>query len=70
MKVITKLYYDYPESYKALASKWDPTGEYHRRFEEYLRNEQFNQINQNDQTNRLDFDRGECFRFIAMGVLN
>lgn len=27
-----------------LRQKWDPTGEYHRRFEEYLRGLQFNAI--------------------------
>jgi hypothetical protein len=44
LKVITKLYKDYPQYYRALADKWDPNGEYNRRFEEYLRNEQFNAI--------------------------
>ncbi|XP_031618426.1 uncharacterized protein LOC116337733 isoform X2 [Contarinia nasturtii] len=48
MRVITKLYYDYPTQYSRLRAKWDPTGEYHRRFEEYLRGLQFNTIN-NDQ---------------------
>lgn len=45
LRVITKLYYDYPAQYARLRSKWDPTGEYHRRFEEYLRGLQFNTIN-------------------------
>lgn len=44
LKVITKLYYDYPRHYNMLRQKWDPTGEYHRRFEEYLRGLQFNAI--------------------------
>lgn len=42
--MITKLYYDYPEQYSRLRAKWDPSGEYHRRFEEYLRGLQFNVI--------------------------
>lgn len=50
LKVITKLYYDYPEHYSRLRAKWDPTGEYHRRFEEYLRGLQFNVIS-NDNGN-------------------
>lgn len=45
LKIITKLYYDYPTQYSRLRAKWDPTGEYHRRFEEYLRGLQFNTIN-------------------------
>ncbi|XP_055323496.1 uncharacterized protein LOC129578650 isoform X3 [Sitodiplosis mosellana] len=45
LRVITKLYYDYPTQYNRLRAKWDPTGEYHRRFEEYLRGLQFNTIN-------------------------
>lgn len=44
LRVITKLYYDYPTQYNRLRGKWDPTGEYHRRFEEYLRGLQFNTI--------------------------
>lgn len=44
LKVITKLYYDYPRQYSLLRMKWDPTGEYHRRFEEYLQELQFNVI--------------------------
>lgn len=71
LKVITKLYKDYPNYYKALADKWDPSGEYNRRFEEYLRNEQFNAIpgsnddnsftgNRNTRNNNsVDFEKGE-----------
>nr|XP_040232668.2 uncharacterized protein LOC120955660 isoform X3 [Anopheles coluzzii] len=44
LKIITRLYYDYPDQYRALRERWDPSGEYHRRFEEYLRGLQFNQI--------------------------
>lgn len=51
LRVITKLYYDYPTQYARLRAKWDPTGEYHRRFEEYLRGLQFNTIN-NDPVSR------------------
>lgn len=52
LRVITKLYYDYPVQYNRLKSKWDPTGEYHRRFEEYLRGLQFNVINSESTTTR------------------
>nr|QYL00061.1 CSP5 [Eupeodes corollae] len=44
LKVITALYFDYPQYYKALREKWDPTGEYNNRFEEYLRDQKFNAI--------------------------
>lgn len=54
LRVITKLYYDYPTQYARLRAKWDPTGEYHRRFEEYLRGLQFNTIN-NDPASRKWF---------------
>ncbi|XP_053673528.1 uncharacterized protein LOC128723788 [Anopheles nili] len=47
LKIITRLYYDYPDQYRALRERWDPSGEYHRRFEEYLRGLQFNQIGGN-----------------------
>lgn len=52
LRVITKLYYDYPVQYNRLKSKWDPTGEYHRRFEEYLRGLQFNVINTESTTRK------------------
>jgi len=48
LKVIRKLYYSYPNHYSALREKWDPSGEYHRRFLQYLQEEQFNQIVDND----------------------
>lgn len=51
LKVITKLYYDYPEQYARLRGRWDVTGEYHRQFEEYLRELQFNAITS---------EHGEC----------
>lgn len=47
LKIITTLYYNYPEQYQALRERWDPSGEYHRRFEEYLQGLQFNQIGSN-----------------------
>lgn len=50
LRVITKLYYDYPEQYSRLRAKWDPSGEYHRRFEEYLRGLQFNVISNENGT--------------------
>ncbi|XP_058060101.1 uncharacterized protein LOC131210824 isoform X2 [Anopheles bellator] len=50
LKIITRLYFDYPDQYRALRERWDPSGEYHRRFEEYLRGLQFNQIGGNGAT--------------------
>ncbi|XP_053696121.1 uncharacterized protein LOC128743546 isoform X3 [Sabethes cyaneus] len=47
LKIITTLYSNYPQQYQALRNRWDPSGEYHRRFEEYLRGLQFNQIGSN-----------------------
>ncbi|XP_058124300.1 uncharacterized protein LOC131286273 [Anopheles ziemanni] len=51
LKIITRLYFDYPDQYRALRERWDPSGEYHRRFEDYLRGLQFNQIGGNGGTN-------------------
>lgn len=51
LKIITTLYYSYPDLYQALRERWDPSGEYHRRFEEYLRGIQFNQIGGNGNGN-------------------
>lgn len=65
LKVITKLYYDYPRQYNQLRMKWDPTGEYHRRFEEYLRGLQFNTI---DSPSGNGVESGRCLissRFLA-----
>uniref|UniRef100_A0A182NU82 Uncharacterized protein n=1 Tax=Anopheles dirus TaxID=7168 RepID=A0A182NU82_9DIPT len=50
LKIITRLYLDYPDQYRALRERWDPSGEYNRRFEEYLRGLQFNQIGGNGGT--------------------
>lgn len=55
LRVVTKLYYDYPTQYARLRAKWDPTGEYHRRFEEYLRGLQFNTINNNEVSRKWMF---------------
>lgn len=57
LKVITVLYEKYPDHYKALREKWDPTGEYNRRFEEYLRDQQFNTIGSSQDLDNggLDF---------------
>lgn len=55
LRVITKLYYDYPTQYARLRSKWDPNNEYHRRFEEYLRGLQFNTINSDPVSRKCDF---------------
>lgn len=55
LRVITKLYYDYPTQYARLRSKWDPNGEYHRRFEEYLRGLQFNTINSDPVSRKCGF---------------
>lgn len=52
LKVIRNLYERYPNHYNALREKWDKTGEYHRRFLEYLDEEQFNQIGGNDNFDR------------------
>lgn len=57
LKVITKLYYSYPRHYNDLRMKWDKTGEYHRRFEEYLRGLQFNTI---DSPTGNGNDGGKC----------
>lgn len=46
-----KLYTFYPTHYNDLRGKWDQSGEYHRKFEEYLREEQFNSISG-------DYERG------------
>ncbi|XP_053696119.1 uncharacterized protein LOC128743546 isoform X1 [Sabethes cyaneus] len=72
LKIITTLYSNYPQQYQALRNRWDPSGEYHRRFEEYLRGLQFNQIGSNsnggnagvntnaiDTPVRNDFDRDQ-----------
>ncbi|XP_058821322.1 mucin-5AC-like isoform X3 [Topomyia yanbarensis] len=67
IKIITTLYNNYPVQYQALRERWDPSGEYHRRLEEYIRGLQFNQIGSNggngvsppDRPVRNDFDRDQ-----------
>ncbi|CAO1336629.1 unnamed protein product [Diamesa tonsa] len=44
LKVLSKLYFEYNQYYKDLAAIYDPTGEYNRRFEEYLNDLNFNKI--------------------------
>lgn len=44
LRVLKKLYSTYPDYYNDLREKWDPNGEYHRKFELYLQEEQFNSI--------------------------
>nr|QIS77190.1 CSP3 [Episyrphus balteatus] len=51
LKVITALYFDYPQYYKALQERWDPSGDYNKRFEEYLRDQKFNSIGGGDSEN-------------------
>lgn len=52
------MYQEYPHYYKALCEKWDPTGEYNRRFEEYLRDEQFNIVGNNERPS-FDYNRDQ-----------
>jgi hypothetical protein len=49
LKIITTLHEQYPDQYNNLAGKWDPTGEYNRRFEEYLNNKEYNQISNEER---------------------
>lgn len=44
LRVLKKLYSTYPNYYNDLREKWDTSGEYHRKFEQYLQEEQFNSI--------------------------
>ncbi|CAK1553025.1 unnamed protein product [Leptosia nina] len=48
VKIIRRLKYEYPDEWAKLASRWDPTGDFTRYFEDYLANEQFNMIGGND----------------------
>lgn len=36
LDVVTRLYYDHPDMYLALAERYDPTGEYTKRFEDWF----------------------------------
>lgn len=44
VKVIRKIKYEYPDEWAKLSSRWDPTGDFTRFFEEFLAKEQFNTI--------------------------
>nr|XP_021183123.2 uncharacterized protein LOC110371285 [Helicoverpa armigera] len=44
VKVIKRLKNEYPDEWAKLASRWDPTGDFTRYFEEFLAKEQFNTI--------------------------
>uniref|UniRef100_A0A0K8TVC4 Chemosensory Protein n=1 Tax=Epiphyas postvittana TaxID=65032 RepID=A0A0K8TVC4_EPIPO len=44
VKVIRRVKTDYPEDWQKLASRWDPTGDFTRYFEEFLIKEHFNTI--------------------------
>lgn len=44
VKIIKRLKYEYPEEWAKLSSRWDPTGDFTRYFEEYLAKESFNII--------------------------
>lgn len=44
VKIITRLKYEYPEEWAKLSTRWDPTGDFTRYFEEFLAKEQFNSI--------------------------
>ncbi|XP_012549310.1 chemosensory protein 9 isoform X1 [Bombyx mori] len=44
VKVIRRLKNEYPEEWAKLASRWDPTGDFTRYFEDYLAKEHFNTI--------------------------
>ncbi|XP_028166925.1 formin-1-like isoform X1 [Ostrinia furnacalis] len=44
VKVIKRLKYEFPEEWAKLSSRWDPTGDFTRYFEEFLANESFNTI--------------------------
>ncbi|XP_026476278.1 uncharacterized protein LOC113381821 [Ctenocephalides felis] len=44
LKVIRRLHDAYPDKWLELAERYDPTGDYRKSYEEYLRNEQYNII--------------------------
>nr|WPO56419.1 chemosensory protein [Leucinodes orbonalis] len=44
VKVIKRLKYEFPEEWAKLSSRWDPTGDFTRYFEEFLAKEHFNTI--------------------------
>lgn len=54
VKVIRRLKYEFPEEWAKLSSRWDPTGDFTRYFEEFLANESFNTIYGNVGNNEVD----------------
>nr|QIJ45726.1 chemosensory protein [Glyphodes pyloalis] len=44
VKVIKRLKHEFPEEWAKLSSRWDPTGDFTRYFEEFLTKEHFNTI--------------------------
>jgi Insect pheromone-binding family, A10/OS-D len=51
LKVITTIYYKTPNNYIALAEKYDPTGEYTKRFEDWFDEQNaFNDLNETIET--------------------
>ena len=44
VKVIRRLKYEYPEEWGKLSSRWDPTGDFTRYFEEFLAKDNFQGI--------------------------
>ena len=44
VKVIKRLKYEYPDEWAKVSSRWDPTGDFTRYFEEFLAKEHFNSI--------------------------
>ncbi|KAL0820206.1 hypothetical protein ABMA28_006130 [Loxostege sticticalis] len=51
VKVIRRLKNEFPEEWAKLSSRWDPTGDFTRYFEEYLANENFNTISGSESSN-------------------
>ncbi|CAB3242365.1 unnamed protein product [Arctia plantaginis] len=44
VKIVKRLKYGYPDEWAKLSSRWDPTGDFTRYFEEFLAKEDFNSI--------------------------
>nr|ANA75021.1 putative chemosensory protein 3 [Ectropis obliqua] len=44
VKIIRRLKYEYPDEWAKVSTRWDPTGDFTRYFEEFLAKEQFNSI--------------------------
>lgn len=55
LKVITKLYYEHPKVYLQLAEKYDPSGKYTKRFEDwYDEQEANNELHRNNSDDNHD----------------